>query len=97
MILKEIGYEKVGSIIGSHNDIEVNEDADITENEILFLADKLVKEDKIVSIEERFREPLVKFSDKPDVLDNIMKRRDAAYKIVNKIEKIIGKGILWTE
>lgn len=49
-LLKEMGYEEVGYILSSHTDIEVDEEGKITENEILYLADKLVKEDKIIPL-----------------------------------------------
>ncbi|MCM1566860.1 MAG: HD domain-containing protein [Dehalobacter sp. 4CP] len=91
-ILQEIGYGKVGSIIGSHTDIEVDGQGRITESEILYLADKLVREDKVISIEERFKQSLNKYQDNPEVLRKIENRRDAAYKIIKKIEAVTGRG-----
>lgn len=91
-ILKEIGYDKVGSIIGSHTDIEVDDEKWITENEILYLADKLVKEDKVISMEERFGYSLKKYKDNKEAVSKIRRRMNAAYKIVNKIQTATGKG-----
>ncbi|HWQ41769.1 MAG TPA: NTP transferase domain-containing protein [Desulfosporosinus sp.] len=91
-ILREIGYEKVGSIIGSHTDIEVDDQGGITESEILYLADKLVREDQVISIEERFKQSLNKYQDNLEVLRKIKNRRDAADKIIKKIEAATGKG-----
>lgn len=93
--LKEIGYEKVGSIIGSHTDIEVDDEEGVTESEILFLADKLVIEDKVVSVEERFKPCINKYKDNREILRNIENRRDAVYKIIKKIEAATGKNFIY--
>jgi ribosomal 50S subunit-associated protein YjgA (DUF615 family) len=90
--LHEIGYPQVGSIIGRHTDIEVDDQESITESEILYLADKLVREDKVISIEERFKQSRNKYQDNPEVLRKIENRRDAAYKIIRKIEAATGRG-----
>lgn len=94
-ILKDIGYGKVASIVGSHMDIEVNDDGKVTESEILYLADKLVKEDKLISLEERFQPSFKKYHHNPEVLSKIENRRDAAYKIIKKIEALTGKGFIY--
>ena len=94
-ILREIGYEKVGSIIGSHTDIVVDDTGRITESEILYLADKLVREDKVISIEERFKQSLNKYEDNPETLGKIENRRDAAYKIIEKLESATGRGFIY--
>ncbi|MCE5346474.1 MAG: NTP transferase domain-containing protein [Bacteroidales bacterium] len=93
-ILQEIGYGKVGSIIGSHTDIEIDDTVRITEGEILYLADKLVREDKLIFIEERFNHSFNKCPDNPEVLRKIENRRDAAYKIIKKIEAA-GQGFIY--
>jgi HD superfamily phosphodiesterase len=94
-ILQEIGYGKVGSIIGSHTDIEINDKGRITESEVLYLADKLVREDKVISIEDRFNQSLNKYKDNPEVLRKIENRRNAAYKIIKKIETATIKGFIY--
>lgn len=94
-ILRGIGYDKVGSIIGSHTDIEVDDNGPVSEDEILYLADKLVREDKLISIEDRFRHSLNVHKDNPEALIKIAKRRDAAYKIIKKIETVSGEGFIY--
>ncbi|MGI5921249.1 MAG: DVU_1551 family NTP transferase [Syntrophomonadaceae bacterium] len=94
-ILKEIGYGKVGSIVANHTDIEVNDKGNVTESEILYLADKFVKEDRLISLEGRFEPSLKKYHDSPEVLRKIENRRNAAHKIIKKIEAITGKGFIY--
>jgi molybdenum cofactor cytidylyltransferase len=94
-ILKEIGYENVGYIISTHIDIEIDENADITENEILYLADKLVKEDTVVSLADRRCQCLSEYSDNFEASEKIKSRYDTAEKIIKKIEKSFERGFIY--
>lgn len=94
-ILKDLGYEKVGNIISTHMDIEVDEREDITENEILYLADKVIKEDKFLKLQERLSEYSLKFADNFQALNKIRNRFNEAEKIQKKIENIVGKNFTY--
>jgi Uncharacterized MobA-related protein len=94
-VLQEMGYGKVGSIVGSHTDIEVDDSMAITEGDLLYLADKLVKEDKLIPIEQRFNHSLHKYKDNPEAVTKIENRRTAAYKIIEKIERATGRGFIY--
>ncbi len=91
LLLKEIGYEDIGRIISTHTDIDVNIDSPITEEEVLYLADKLVKEDKIITLKERKEISLKSYEKKHEILININKRFDDAIKIIKKIEMVTGE------
>ncbi len=93
-LIRDIGYEKVGNIISSHTDLEVDENGEITENEILYLADKLVSGDKTISLEGRRELSIKAFGGSNEILDKINKRFDAAVAVVKKFEEIAGKGII---
>ena len=58
-IAKE-GYEKVADVIACHHDLNEEENDPVTEKTIVFLADKLVSEDREVTLEERFAGSAVK-------------------------------------
>ena len=90
-LLKDLGYDDIGKIISTHMDIEVDEEKDISENEILYLADKLVKDDKFVSLEYRISNCLLKYSDDFEALQKAKQRINQAEKIMKKLEKVIGK------
>lgn len=94
LLLKNMGYKKIGDCIFTHMDITVKNDGIITENEILYLADKLVEEDKIVDLQQRKKINLEEFKDKPEVQEKIKKRYEDAEIIKAKIAAITGKG-LW--
>lgn len=94
-LLSCIGYCEVGDIIGSHTNIEVDDEGEITESEILYLADKLVREDRMISLVERFDSARKKYRNDPEALSNIEHRRDAAYKIIQKIESVTHTGFIY--
>lgn len=86
-LLKALGYNQVGSIIETHMDIEVDKNKEISENEILYLADKLVKEDRTVSLEERFGHSLRLYGENPKALERIKDRWSTAAIIMEKIKR----------
>jgi broad specificity phosphatase PhoE len=47
-------YESIADIIAAHHDLDEEEDSPVTEKTVVYLADKLVSEDKEVTLEERF-------------------------------------------
>lgn len=89
-ILDDLGYPNVGEIIAAHMNIDVNEKEDITEEEILYLSDKVVQEDKFIGLEKRFSEYSSKFSNNAEALTKVTKRFGDARKIEKKIERILG-------
>lgn len=94
-LLSDIGYKKIGNIILTHMDIDINKYSAITENEILYLADKLVKENQVCSLDERFNGVLKENENNPQVLDKINKRLNFAKVIIEKIENLTGKGFIY--
>jgi CTP:molybdopterin cytidylyltransferase MocA len=93
--MKEIGYSFVGDIIASHMDIEVKEEEPISEKEVLYLADKLVKEDVVCNIDERFEQALKDKGENPQDIEKIKKRWLSAKIIIKKIERITGEGFYY--
>jgi len=54
-LLKEIGYERVGEVVAQHVWLEKEGDpSSVSEEEMVNYADKRVRHDEIVSLEERF-------------------------------------------
>lgn len=87
-ILKELGYDEIAEIISAHMDIEVKSDDNLTEKEIVYLADKMVMNDEIIPLKQRFNEYLDRFDDNPEALNKIRIRFKNAKLIENKIKKI---------
>ena len=91
LVLKKMGYEKIGRMILTHMDIEVASNEPISEGELLYLADKLVQDDRFVQLSSRKAETQEKFKHQSEVLEKINKRYQDAEVIIKKIEKITGK------
>lgn len=89
-LLRELGYEKVGAIIADHMDIVVEQGKAVTENEILYLADKLVKNDQRIDLKTRKNLTLDGYRNNPEAIEKIKKRYQNAEAIMQKIKRIIG-------
>ncbi|EGO65640.1 DVU_1551 family NTP transferase [Acetonema longum] len=89
-ILRRLGYPKVAAIVAVHGDIAFEEESPLDEAAVVYLADKLVQGDRIVSVDERFRPSLQRFAADEAVLPLIEKRRSTAQRIGAKAELLLG-------
>lgn len=87
--LRDLGYPGVAEAVACHMDIVPDPLYPITEATVLYLADKLVKDDRVVSLKQRFQEIQERFAEQPNVLDSINKRLNNALEIKKHIEKVI--------
>ena len=88
--LEKIGYSRVARIVGSHTDIEIKRSEPLDESDVVHIADKLVKGETVISLEERFDGPLKKFSGRPEVLKAVDRRLRDAKAIMKQLESILG-------
>ncbi len=84
--LKEHGFADVGDIIAVHHELPMQEEFRISEKSLLFLADKLVLEDRECTLEERFLNSMKKIRS-PEGLRKLEKRFRQAGKILNLLER----------
>lgn len=92
-------YPEVAEIVAEHTDISlIPSERSITEKEIVYLADKLVKDDGIVSLQARFTGLLEQYRNHEEVFNKIMLRLRNAEIIQSKIEAIIMMPLaeIWT-
>lgn len=89
-LLRGLGYPKVAKIVASHTDIVFEEGSSLNEAAVVYLADKLVKHDRMVSINERFQCPLEKFAGDTTALSAIRERLAKAQTILRRIEQALG-------
>lgn len=64
--LNKSGYPEVAEIVASHMKLEEYDANHITEKTVVFLADKLVKEDELVSLEQRYKSS-IECADKSEI------------------------------
>jgi|LSQX01.3.fsa_nt_gb putative nucleotidyltransferase with HDIG domain len=89
-ILRMRGYPQVAKIVASHMDIDVNETGAISEAELVYLTDKMVKGKEIVSLNDRTACKLTKFAGNWAAQDAVRRRMKHALQIKKKAEELLG-------
>ena len=87
-ILRANRMPAVANVIAAHTEIKFA--GAIDERAIVYLADKLVRDDRLVTIEERFERALDRFRQRPDGLKSALRRKAAAQQIAGAIEARLG-------
>jgi CTP:molybdopterin cytidylyltransferase MocA/HD superfamily phosphohydrolase YqeK len=90
-MLRAMGLADVASIVAAHRDISLAPDAPLTEREAVYLADKLVRGRKRISIEERFQEKIDLFAHDPEATAAIRHRLANATAMRSRMEERIGR------
>lgn len=89
-ILRGLGFSKIAYIVTVHSDLP-EENSDISlETKIVFLADKLVKGETIVSLDERYLNSNRPFIITPEIEVKIQQRKLRAIKVKQEIEILLG-------
>jgi len=89
-LLKEMGYEVVGEVVAQH--IWLSHDVDpllVSEEEVVNYADKRVKHDRIVSLEERFNDLRDRYGRDQRGMDYLGRMEMVIKEIENKIFLIL--------
>lgn len=84
-----VNYPEVAKIVAEHMDICLHLDQPLTEKEIVYLADKLVIDDQIIPLQDRFAGPLEQHKNDQEVFRKIRRRFRNAERIQTRIEQII--------
>lgn len=82
-------YPEVAEVVAAHMDICVSSSEFPDEKEIIYLADKLVKNDQLAGLQSRFAFALEKYKDDPMVRQKVMERLENALMIKDKIEALL--------
>lgn len=86
-ILTKLGFSGIADIVASHMDISVTDTSPITDREVVYLADKLVKGDKPVPLQIRFDDKLARHGHDSAARAAILKRKADTLAVVRRIEK----------
>ena len=90
-MVREAGFHAIAEAIIAHMDIEPGQGPDISAGEILFLADKLVSGDRLVTLADRFAQATARYGDDTDALEAIEARYNTALLIQQRIEAMTGR------
>jgi HD superfamily phosphodiesterase len=91
-VLEDLGFPGVGRIVSLHMDCDFKENVELDEAAIVYLADKMVKGDRIVSLAERFQRAFEK-ADANGTLPFVQKRWETAQSIASAVERIVGADV----
>lgn len=90
-ILEKMGYKDEADIVKVHMRYPKFNDVDnLNECDIVCLADRLVKENKYVGLDERIDYILDKAKDSPEAIEHILKNKKEIGALIDDIEKVIG-------
>ena len=89
-ILRGLGYGRVADLVECHMDLEFSPGAKLDEASLLYLADKLTLEDKIVPVDERLAFALTRYKADGPTLGAVMRRLTTAKNIEAAVGKVSG-------
>ena len=91
--LRSMDFPRVATVVGAHTELDFL-DGQLDERAIVYLADKLVRGDNVVTLEQRFQPALARFSDNPPALHAVQSRRSTAQAVAQAVETQLGVPII---
>jgi uncharacterized protein len=89
-LLKEMGYVRVGEVVAEHIQLSKGQDpSSVSEEEIVNYADKRVLHDRIVSLEERFRDLKVRYGKDQKGIEKMEQLERKTFEMEHKIFSIL--------
>jgi molybdenum cofactor cytidylyltransferase len=92
-LLRDLDMPLMAAVVETHMDMSWDEDQPIGEAEVVFLADKLVQEDRFVGLTARFVRRMNEFALDSQARDYARDRLGTARKIAERIEAVIGRSL----
>jgi len=89
-LVAELGFPEVAALIGTHMDMPAGSADSVSAAEVLYLADKVVQEDRQVSLEQRFCQKLSREQENAQALQRIELRYRTARSIEARIALLTG-------
>jgi hypothetical protein len=89
-LLQDLDMPQMAAIVATHMDMTLDEGEPISETEVVFLADKLVREDRFVGLAERFRPRLDDHLADPLAHESARRKFETARIMAERIETVIG-------
>jgi hypothetical protein len=90
-LLRELHMPQMAELVATHMEMPYGKEQQIREAEVMFLADKLILEDRFVGLVERFRHRQNNFVFDSQAQRNSRRRLCTARNLAERIEAIIGR------
>lgn len=92
-LLRRMGFSLAAEIVEAHIDIDLESSEGIGEAELVYLADKLIQGNRLVTLEKRFEAGLKRFGRDPEIGPVIERRLNNARTIKHLVERTIGQTV----
>jgi molybdenum cofactor cytidylyltransferase len=97
--LCEMGFSGISNIVAAHTDLPESKQGVSLEAKVVYLADKYVKEDTVIPLEERFQSAIQRFGGDQEARSDILRRRKKAFDVKDEIERLLRRlleGVVFT-
>ena len=91
--LEGLGYPRVAAVVRLHMDLGGPAGAIVDETRLVFLADKLVRGDRVVGLDRRFAVRFARYADDPEMLAATRGRRAQADEVLACVEGLLGRPV----
>lgn len=88
--MKKLGLDDMSAVVAAHRDPGTTPDMPVCEREVVYIADKMVQGDKVVTIQSRFQAKRERYAGDANALAAIQSRRETAMFIKAKMENTLG-------
>jgi HD-like signal output (HDOD) protein len=88
-LLRSMDFPRVATVVSAHTDLDFSS-GQLDESAIVYLADKLVRGDNQVTLNQRFQTALARFSNDPHTLNAVQNRMATAQAVAHAVEARIG-------
>ncbi len=92
-LLERLGYPRVAAVVRRHMDLGGPPGDTVDEARVVFLADKLVKGDRVVGLDRRFAVRFARWADDPDMLAATHRRKAQAEDVLEAVERLLGRPV----
>jgi CTP:molybdopterin cytidylyltransferase MocA len=93
-MLRELDLPRMAEIVEAHMDLSVAKEDPIREAEVVFLADKLISEERFVGLAQRFLPRLIAHHADAQIRASICSRMESARRSACRIESVIGRSMM---
>ena len=90
-LLERLGYPRVARIVRRHLSLGDAAGEDLDETQVVYLADKLVQDDRLAGVEQRFAVRLERHADDAAALKAVLARREEACLVQARVEAVLGR------
>ncbi len=92
-ILRELGFGRVADLVGAHMTNDVSGDSNVSEIDILRVADRMVQGDIVVTLDQRFRNKLWRLKHDAGAVEALTMKHAKARKLKHKVEAALGRPV----